>query len=98
MKNITLVLLLTALPSVCIAEGVAKRVYECAYDGGRDASTWQPTGEVALPPPGSPTCIRLSDDYRCSKVIDAQGRDLGQGMFCGSEDAPDFPGIKAYEQ
>ena len=92
--------LLLALPATSFAEGVAKRVYECVYDGGRDSSTWQPTGEMAIPPVGSATCLRPTgnDDYHCPKVVDASGKELGQGIFCGLETQPDYPDTKAYEQ
>jgi hypothetical protein len=91
-------LFLSAVPVNAFAAGVAKKVYECTYDGGRDASTWQPTGEMAVPPAGSAVCLRFNDDYRCSKVVDANGKELGQGMFCGLETQPDYPDVKAYEQ
>ena len=93
------ILTFVALPTISFADVAAKRVYECSYDGGRDASTWQPTGEMAVPPAGAAMCMRPAgnNDYHCPKVVDADGMALGRGIYCGEEMQPDYPGVKAYE-
>jgi hypothetical protein len=95
--------LLLTLSKAQAAAPQPQRVYTCQYDGGSDAFTWQATGEMAVPPPGAAVCAEPAvDGYHCDRVVDAQGKELGEaggrGRFCGtdSQASGDYPNTLVY--
>jgi hypothetical protein len=78
------------------APATPKPVFECQYDGARDVSSWmRSTDAVQVPAGPKAVCLSWSIPY-CYKVVDADGRELGDGSTCGDENHPEFPNIKAY--
>jgi hypothetical protein len=93
--DVTVQAVLQGLPNN-MAPATPTPVFECQYDGGRDVSSWMHTSDTVQVPAGpKAVCLSWGIPY-CTKVVDADGHELGDGATCGDENHPGFPSVKAY--